>query len=587
MSRLRVGLALLTTAAALTLGAAKPVAAGARPLPPLPPAKRADVSPDPVAHFCRGRTRLGCRGATNISSRWSVPALVVDTEPPPNETLGGALDAAYHAAPALEAQRYTLRASDEDYAQALSELRPVSQLVVTSNYTKTVPGRTTQASRIGAASPIVTANTLGAVLTVDQPLYTGGRASADRDSALAAIDAGREQLRGSEGDVLLQVITSYSDVRRDHEVLRLRHANLKQLAGTLDEVKARRDAGELTRTDIAQAETQLTLAQAQFNTADEQLEQDRAAFAVVVGHDPGALAPAPPLPQLPGSIEAAFDIADDANPDLGQALALERASRARIAAASAQGRPTLSLRGSAQLIGQAAPFRLANEDQVFDGQAVLTIPLTTGGRVRSLVRQANDRNAVDRVGIEAARRRMVQTIVDSWNAIATSQRNIAVTTSQVAAARVFDEGTFEEYRAGLRSTFDVLFAHATLRDAEIELVAARHDLYVAQAVLLRHIGRLEARALLIGSGLYDPSPSLEEARRQGSTPWDPLVRNLDRVNRTHSHQAGIAQPPLGANAPALVPATQQAVVPPARSSPAIPVSGTTGAPIPDRTLKEP
>lgn len=537
-------------------------------------------SPDPVAIKCGGRTRAGCMSSTMTSHGWKLPSFDVEPEPKPTETLSGALDAAYRAGPALAAQRYQLRITDEDYAQALTQLNPTSSIDIVGDYASTSLGRTP----LGTTS---SADSLSARISVVQPLYTGGRAAADRDAALAAISAGREQLRSGEGDLLLQVVTSYVDVRRDAEVLRLRAANLNQLKATLDEVKARREAGELTRTDIAQAETQLLLAQTQFNIAVQQHEADRASFAALVGHEAGVLAPAPPLPQLPGSIDKAFDLAHAYSPDLGQAIAAERASRARIAAARAQGRPTVSLRGSASLIGQATPFDIANGDQQFNGRAVLTIPLGAGGRVRSLVAQAQYRNAADRVGIEAMRRRMVERLVNSWNAIATGQRNIEVGQAQLASARVLDDGTFQEYRAGLRSTFDVLFAHGALRDAEIALVNARRDTYVAQATLLRHIGLLEVRALLTGTGLYDPDRNFEKVRQRITVPWAGVVRSIDRISRPTPKQAGLEQPPVGERDASILPAPEQSPIPTTHNSPTTPILGTIGRPLPDRSLRRP
>lgn len=543
---------------------------------------------DAVAVKCHGKLRQGCRPATHITQGWKLPAFEEEPEPVPDESLAQVLEAAYQTAPTLQAQRYQLRASDEDYAQALSELRPTTVLQVTGTYDKTVPGRVTQATRFFPSSPIITSNTLAAQATLTQPLYTGGKATADREAAIAEVRAGREQLRGSEGDLLLQVITSYADVRRDAEVLRLYSANLRQLRATLDEVKARREAGELTRTDIAQAETQLQLAQAQAFTAREQLEQDRATFAAYVGHDPGNLAPQPPLPNMPASVGEAYDIADQMSPDLAQAVDTERESRAKIAAAKAQGKPTLNLTGTATLTGQATPYYLHNEDQEFAGQAVLTIPITNGGRVGSLVAQAEDHNAADRIGIEASRRQMVDNIINAWNGIATTERGIEVDADEVKSARVFDEGTFEEYRAGLRSTFDVLYAHSTLLNARVSLVSARHDLYVAQATLLRRIGRLEARSILTGTGLYDPDAPFRHSASRAAVPWDGTVRALDRIDRAKPTQHGLQQPPSGTEPPTLVTATQsQPNADFATQSPNVPVPGTTGTPVPDRSLTHP
>lgn len=529
-------------------------------------------------------------GATHISIRWRLPTLDVPREPEPTETLADALDAAYRSAPILQARRYDLRANDEDYAQALAELRPSAQAQITGAYSKTVPGRTTQANRpLGdrLASPIITANSLAAEVIVDQPLYTGGKASADAAVAREAIYAGREELRATEGDLLLRVITAYADVRRDSATLALRKASVTQLQSTFDEVTARREAGELTRTDIAQASTQVDAAIATSNLTEQQLQQDRSAFAALVGHDPGVLAPEPPLPQLPHSIDVALDLAQRFNPDLAQAIAAERASRARITAAEAQGHASVSLRGTARLGGQAAPFYLYNEDQEFAGQAVLTIPLGQGGRTSSLAEQARDRNSGDRERIEVARRAMVQDVVDAWNAVATAQRNQVVQLAQRESARVLDEGTFEEYRAGLRSTFDVLFAHGSMRDAEIALVATRRDLYVAQATLLRRIGLLEARAILSGTPLYEPAVNTRAAARRNALPLDPVLRRLDKIAQPEGRQRGLEQPSLPNSQPELITAGPMPTVPIVGIPEPHPLPGTVGTPTSRYRRKQP
>ncbi|WP_428333323.1 TolC family outer membrane protein [Novosphingobium sp.] len=529
-----------------------------------------------------------CPPGSVAAKGWAPPAFALDAEPPATETLGQALRSAYETAPTLQAQRYLLRASGEDYALAEAELRPTSELQVTGTYQKTVPGRVTQATRFLAPSPIITSNTLAASAMVTQPLYTGGRAAADMDAANAEIRAGREQLRGTEGDVLLQVVTAYSDIRRDSEILRLYSGNVRQLQAIQGEVGARRVAGELTRTDIAQAETQVQVAEAAYNSAQQQMEQDRATYTALVGHDPRVLAPAPPLPNMPASVGEAFDFAQQTNPGLGQAIETERESRARIASAKAAGRPTVALTGTATLTGGAAPFYLYNQDQVFSGQAVLTIPLTNGGKVGAAVAQAEDRNAADRIGIETARRQMVDSIINAWNAIATTQRNIDVAIRERASARVFDEGTFQEYRLGLRATFDVLYAHSTLLNAEVSLVSARHDLYVAQATLLRYIGVLEERSLQTGAGLYDPATDLRHAEARGATPLDGLVLALDKIARPVPIQPPLQQPPLGADAAAMVvPPVTFPLVDQAHYSPIVPIQGTIGAPIEDRSLSRP
>lgn len=501
-------------------------------------------------------------------------------EPIAQTSLADAIALAYRSNPTLQAQRYDLRAIDENLGLALSELRPTSQFQLTSQYSKTVPGRTTQATRFGASSPIITSNSLSAQIVVNQPIYTGGKASADIAAANAAIRAGRSGLAASEGDLLLQTITAYVDVRRDARSLAIRQADLGQLRATLDEVRARRDAGELTKTDIAQTETQIEGAAANVDLTRAQLEQSRATYADLVGIDPGNLAIEPPLPQLPANTDEAFDAAERLNPDLAQARYTEVASRQRIAAARAANHPNFALQGTVGLTGQADPFYLHNDDQSATVQGVLTIPLTSGGHNGAAIAQAEDTNSGDRLRIEATRRSMVLNIVNAWNQMVTMRRNLAIDEAEVKSGRIFYQGSFAEYRAGLRSTFDVLYAQETLLGAELAVVAARHDLYVAEATLLRYVGLLEVRDLTTGVGLYDTSTDIRHIEQRGATPWDAPLRGLDQVDKAGTHTHALTQPAAlpdrGDLAPALGPP------PPDRyltESPDVPEPGTIGRPI--------
>ena len=549
-------------------------------------AQPAAATPDAIATKC---ARLGvkqCRAANSAPTSHPAPAFVLDPEPAPTETLADAIDLAWRTAPTVQQQRYRVRMADENVAQALAETRPNATMTITGLYAKTAPGGTTQALRLFAGSPIITSNTQTTVATLNQPLLTGGRAYADHEAALAEVGAGRETLRGTEGTLLFDVMAAYADIRRDVQALRFYTANQRQMVATRDEVMARQVAGELTRTDIGLAETQLAAVDAARNSAVQQLEQDRASFAALVGRNAGVLAEPPPLPGIPPTIDVAFDLAETNNPDLGAAIATEQQSRAQIASARATGRPTLMFSTSATLTGQGAPFMLRNQDQTFAGQAVLTIPLFSGGAIRSRVAQAQDRNGIDRFGIEAARRQMVQAIVNAWNAMATAQRNVAAAQHQVQSGRVFDEGTFAEYRAGLRSTFDVLFAHSTRRDAEIALVTARRDLFVAQAALLRQLGLLEARTLLQGGASDDTTSDLVHAQARAALPQDPAIRAIDSLQARTLTLPALIQPAAPAIAPALLagspPATEP--VPIAPHSPEIPVVGTPAA---DRSMARP
>lgn len=513
-----------------------------------------------------------------VHAGYPAPEIEADVpadELPPNEDLASAIAEAYTSNPALAASRYDLRATDDNLGLALSRSRATVQLQAATGYDYTDPGAITQASRPlvdRLNSPDIERNDVTTQLAVDQPLWTGGRARADAMAARAESAAGRETLRGIEGDLLVSLIAAYADVRRDGEALRIRERNVRLLKATLDEVVARREAGELTRTDIAQAETQLKSAEVQRNAAQAQLEASRSSFTALVGRTPGRLAPEPPLPLLPATIEEAFATAARANPDLAAAIATERASRARIAGARAESSPTINLRGTAGTNGPVSPLDGRDQDFSLGARVTLTLPLVNGGRVQALVAQAQNRNTADALRIEATRRQVTDAVLGAWNAWASASRNIEAHQIQLQAARIYYEGTFEEYREGLRSTFDVLFAQNQLRETEIALISSRRDAYVAQAALLRRIGQLDVARLLTGTNLYDPAAYMRKVEARGALPWDPAFRVFDSV----SHPGGRPQaterikpapatpgvaPSVPGAAPDIAPATGEAALP--------------------------
>ncbi len=466
-------------------------------------------------------------------------------EPSADDSLAAAIADTLASNPGLAARRYDLRATDDEVGIAMSQTRPQVQMQVSGGYELTLPGAITQSNRSVAdrlANPNIERNDLASQVVIDQPIFTGGRASSALRAATANSAAGRQTLRGAEGDLLVDLIAAYSDVRRDRRSLAIRQRNLRTLEATLAEIAARREAGELTRTDIAQAETQLQAARVQLNAAEAQLETSRASFTAIVGREPGNLAPEPDLPGLPRSADEAFAVAELANPELAAAIATARASQERIAGAQAEGRPTLSLRGTGSTTGPATPFDRADHDVTFAGRATLTIPLLAGGRVRSLVNQARNRESADTLRVEDTRRQLVQAIVNAWNQWVTADRNLQAQELQVRAARIYYEGTLEEYREGLRSTFDVLYAQNSLNETQIALLSSKRDRYLAQAILLRHLGSLEADRLLDRAARYDPDRYLDRVRGRSSVPWGGLVRAVDALTAPDGKPQAIELP---------------------------------------------
>ncbi len=466
------------------------------------------------------------------------------------ETLGEAIALAYESNPTLQAQRASLRALDETYVQAEAGYRPSATLQATVTTDTNNNTGTLTRPLPGLNQPVVNgqSQTSGAAIGISQPLYTGGRVASQVSAAEAEIQAGRETLRGTEETILRYVITAYADVRRDRQIVTILEDDVKLLLAQQTESHARFEVGEITRTDVAETEARVAAAQAQLEGARAQLNNSIAVYASIIGHAPGDLTPEPPLAShLPPSLDTALDWVEHNSPVIRQADFAEAASAAKLAGAKTQTRPTLSLQATMGYSGgsyqMATPFAHYSHDVT--ASAVATFPIFNGGLTSSQIRQAAETNNADRIGIETARRQALLTLSQAWNALTGARASLEADEAQVRAANIAFEGARQESRVGLRSTLDVLIAEENLSSAQLSLVGARHDEYVAAANVLAATGTLFAEDFAPDARLYDPRANLAHVRRAWPwTPWTPAVAGLDRIDPLRDRPAR-ETPPRG------------------------------------------
>jgi outer membrane protein len=478
-----------------------------------------------------------------------VPAWAGLALPTQAETLADAIALTEASNPTLQAQRAQLRATDEEYVQAEAGYRPT--LTAGGSY-EYQDGRV---SETGSPSASVAGGTGTAVLTLTQPLYTGGLVKARLSAAQADILAGREGLRRAEIQVLTSVIGAYVDVRRDAEQLKISQDNVAVLTHELEENRAKFGAGLLTRTDVAQSEARLAAARSQLSGAEASLAEARAAYQAVVGQTPGELAPEPSLEALlPGSIDAAFDAALAANPELRQAAFVEAASAAKLAEAKSQTRPTASLSAQYGYVGAQSGVSsggfgsAANVLETEIGGSVtanVSVPLFTGGLYASQIRQAAENENVSRQGVESARRDALQAVAQAWNQLLGAKASLTADEAQVKANEVAFEGVKREHDVGLRTVLDVLNAQQELETSQIALVGARHDSYVAAAAVLAAIGGLDAKDLAPDAPRYNPKANFERVRHApGWVPWEGAIGAIDALGAPAADSPLSTAPPL-------------------------------------------
>jgi len=249
-----------------------------------------------------------------LTDHWVVAAAVVlgvvaIVTPAQAESIMEALKSAYLANPQIDAERATLRATDEGVPQARAGYRPTVTGTADAGVqsVKTDPGSPAD----GETHPH------GYKVTATQPLYSGGQVLNGVRVAEAKVRSERENLRIVEMQVLLSAATAYMNVVRDRSLLRLQENNVKVLAETLRSTQERFNVGEVTRTDVAQAQASLEASKAQLETAKANLKNDAATYEQVITHPPGALTEPRPLDSLvPRSLSEGLRTGEQENPNV-------------------------------------------------------------------------------------------------------------------------------------------------------------------------------------------------------------------------------------------------------------------------------
>jgi outer membrane protein len=408
------------------------------------------------------------------------------------ESLIEALTAAYQSNPTLQGQRARLRAIDEGVAQALSGWRPEVELTGRGAKTQV---RSNAATGNGDRTPYST------TLTLTQSIYDGGQTLAAASQAESEVIAARARLASVEQQVLLNAVTAYMNVVRDVSVLALNVGNEQVLVRQLEATRDRFSVGEVTRTDVAQAESRLAGAIADRRRSEGELEVSRATYRQIVGAMPGTLAK-PELPKAPvaDSVEAAR-LADEKNPDVLAAIHDEVAAQTNVRSVIGKLLPSVDLTASASRSrNQSIEDRTINTATV---TASLTIPLYQKGSVSSRVREAKQLATRARRLIEEARRSAVQDATSAWEILVSAQARIEALDSQVRAAVIALDGVTQEATVGSRTVLDVLDAEQELLNAQVGLVGAQRDEVVAHFDLVAAVGELTARGLSLPVDPYD------------------------------------------------------------------------------------
>ncbi len=431
------------------------------------------------------------------------------------DTLPLALTLAYRNNPQIVAQRAAVRAADEAVPQALSGYRPHVNLSASvaeqrlSTLTKTSPaGAPATYSRDSATSAV---QSYGG--TVTQTLLNGfGTASRTRQ-AEQLVSAARETLRLTEQNVLLSAAIAYMNLIRDAATLDLQRRNVEVLEEQLRQTGVRFKAGEVTTTDVSQAESRLGAARTTMSAADSNYKTSRATYQQVIGVEPGRLSPASPVDRLSvNNLQQGIAEARARHPSVITAMFNVDAAVFQVKIAESSLYPTLNMIASAnQQYGSTGAVSLLQTFNASVG-AQLNVPVYQGGAEYAVIRQAKETLSQRRTDLDTARDQAQQTVGQAWGQLQAAKAQIDSAQYAVKGAESALNGVREEALLGQRTTLDVLNAQQELVNARISLVSVQRDRVVASYTLLAAVGRLSPQVLQLNVQVYDPSVHYHQVR---------------------------------------------------------------------------
>ncbi|TAL80189.1 MAG: channel protein TolC [Beijerinckiaceae bacterium] len=427
------------------------------------------------------------------------------------ETMSDALARAYANNTTLNQQRAGVRATDETVPQATAAYRPT----VTANgqFGLTHLNERSAGAINGTASSLNATTDPGlAALTVTETVFNGNRNYNGVRQAESNVLGARENLRNTEENTLLNGATFYMNVLRDTAILDLNKNNIVVLEEQLRQTRDRFNVGEVTRTDVAQAESSLASARSAYFTAQANLAQSVANYRQVIGVQPKRLQPARTIEALlPHTLQQAISVGLSEHPVVVAAMHAADSAALQVKIAEGALYPTVTVNGSVE---RDWNFQGTPGLRVFDGTVYgqVTVPIYTGGATDAQVRQAKESYTQARIQVDVQRDAVRANIVTSWGLLKAAKAAIASNEAAVKAAEIALEGVREEARVGQRTTLDVLNAQQTLLNARVSLVSAQRDRVVASYVVMAAIGRLEANNLHLNVVAYDPTVHFDQVK---------------------------------------------------------------------------
>ncbi len=340
---------------------------------------------------------------------------------------------------------------------------------------------------------------LGSTLTelqLEQPLWSGGRITANINAAEARAEAARNSVAEARKVILERAINAYAEAMRLQSRLLIADTAIADFEQLRDMIDRRVESGISPKADAINVRARLQQSQSERMQMSLQLQNTRTELELLLGRRFTALVVPPPLAKLSLNMDEALDIVLDTAPELARLNAEERVAEEAIAATRSSLSPSLALRY--QRVFGGGTFYAT--DQVFVG---VTYQPGNGLSSFSAISEAESRRTGAVYAREAARLDLINRVRSLWQQADSSRRELSILNELVSSTQQVYESCLRQFPVGRRTWLELLLARRDATQAQYALADIRWSGFASQLKLELVTGQLAARDYRV---IAEPSP---------------------------------------------------------------------------------
>ena len=406
-----------------------------------------------------------------------------------------ALSDAYYKNPELNAERENILVSKEDLKISRSEFLP--SITITGSKSEQTTDKLTD--RSGNDATITDVDTETQKITIEQTLFQGLGGKADLDKSKIGIFLSEANLLKKEQEIILTAAEAYSGLILANKKLNINRENLSLLERQVETDQNRLENGLITLADLAQSESSLAGAEAQFINAKNDLVTAKLTYEKIIG-------PLANIDLINGSINLDFNIPESLakaielsignNPNLIIAKLEYEQSQQDVKIAMSEFSPTATLSAESTKSNDLSSTVDEREQETL--KAEISWPLFKGGKTSASLERSKRLNNRKKLLLDNAFRTNETNVASAWSSFQSSDSALTSVRSQVNAAEIANEGITVEYETGLgRTTLDVIQSNTILLTSKINLANSERNFFLSQLELLKSVGLLNAKYLKI------------------------------------------------------------------------------------------